>query len=221
MIGEVAVKAVEVAKKTAEVTAEVTKEVSKGKEFVDISKRIKPGGIASEISMPGKELTGKQAKDLMSKGMSESLVGKCTFKDGIYQLKTINEKLAGSLQAETGVKYVKKTIDLMGSKIEGVFPKFDAAFTAQLPLDKLTASDSIQFSECLSQLKTELKNNPALKEKFTPRQLQQIEQGKMPSGFTWHHNEEVGKMELVDTNKHTLAKHTGGRAIWGNGASAR
>ena len=66
-----------------------------------------------------------------------------------------------------------------------------------------------------------ISKDPALKSKFTEAQLEQIAKGQNPKGFTWHHNEEVGKMQLVDSNIHDLSKHTGGRAMWGGGKAAR
>lgn len=65
------------------------------------------------------------------------------------------------------------------------------------------------------------KKNPQLKNKFTVEQLEDIELGDIPDGFTWHHNEEVGKMQLVDTVTHNKTGHTGGRNIWGGGSDAR
>ena len=64
-----------------------------------------------------------------------------------------------------------------------------------------------------------------MKEKFTPEQIEQIkdgvEDGTAPDGYVWHHNEETGKMELVDADVHAKTGHTGGRAIWGGGTENR
>lgn len=40
-------------------------------------------------------------------------------------------------------------------------------------------------------------------------------------GFVWHHNEEVGVIDLVAYDKHNTVKHIGGRNIWGGGSIAR
>lgn len=40
-------------------------------------------------------------------------------------------------------------------------------------------------------------------------------------GFVWHHNEEVGIIDLVAYDKHESVSHIGGRSIWGGGAAAR
>ena len=41
---------------------------------------------------------------------------------------------------------------------------------------------------------------------------------KPPSGYSWHHHQDVGRMQLITDSAHDLAKpHTGGMAIWGGG----
>jgi A nuclease of the HNH/ENDO VII superfamily with conserved WHH len=35
-----------------------------------------------------------------------------------------------------------------------------------------------------------------------------------PKGYTWHHHEDTGRMQLVDTKIHKTTAHTGGYAIW-------
>ena len=47
-----------------------------------------------------------------------------------------------------------------------------------------------------------------------------IQKGRI-FGFTWHHNEATGRMDLVDYNIHKEVKHLGGNYIWGGGSSTR
>ena len=160
MVGEVTAKVVgEVAKETAKETA---KEVGKqaGKQAVDITKRIdvsakaadsKASGVditkritpekSANTERIGKELSQKQKDDLVNKGFSKGSLSDCTFKDGVVNLKTKCEQYEGKTYPETGVKCERKTVDLKGTKIEGVFPKFDAVFSAKLPDNLLLASD--------------------------------------------------------------------------------
>ena len=174
-----------------------------------------------ETTDRGKELTQEQKDDLLSKGMSPSLVNECKVDKDVYVIKTQNENLVDSKHPDTGVPYNKKIIDLSGVKVEGVFAEFDSIFSTKLPENKYLASDKVQFDYCNQQLKNAIKENPSLKEKFSERQLEQISVGQKPSGFTWNHNEELGKMELVDTNKHSTTPHTGGKAVWGGGSAYR
>ena len=132
-----------------------------------------------------------------------------------------NETLEGQNHPETGVPYEKRIVMVDGVEYEVVVPNFDSIFDAQLPDDMLEVSDSIQFKECNKQLREEVRNNPELREKFDKEQLEQIENGETPDGYTWHHDAEVGKMQLVDTETHQRTGHTGGRSIWGGGLDCR
>ncbi len=38
-----------------------------------------------------------------------------------------------------------------------------------------------------------------------------------PPGYTWHHHQDYGRMQLVPSGLHQLTGHTGGAAIWGGG----
>ena len=56
------------------------------------------------------------------------------------------------------------------------------------------------------------------------RDIKQINSGGQQErifGFVWHHNEEVGVIDLVAYDKHNTVKHIGGRNIWGGGSIAR
>ncbi len=94
-------------------------------------------------------------------------------------------------------------------------------FDAILPDDLLLSSDAKQFSECNAQLKDAINKIPSLASRFDNAQLSQIMDGKTPRGYTWHHNEKVGIIQLVDTNIHNGTNHTGGRNLWGGGTNAR
>ena len=142
--------------------------------------------------------------------------------ENVKNIPTTNDHLEGKTHPETGVPYERKTVENdKGEEVSGVFPKFDSAFTAQLPEDKLKASDKEQEKECNKQLKEAVEKDPELKDKFTEEQQKQIEKGQKPKGYTWHHNEEKGKMELVDEEIHANSGHTGGRNIWGGGTACR
>ena len=74
-----------------------------------------------------------------------------------------------------------------------------------------------QFAECNNQLKERVANNSEFRSLFNEDQLADIEDGYTPEGYTWLHNEEVGKMQLVNSDIHSATRHTGGRYIWGGG----
>lgn len=139
-----------------------------------------------------------------------------------YEIHTRNESLEGDKHPITGVPFIRKTVkDADGKDITGVFPVFDSDFDAQLPEDLYKASDKEQFAECNKQLKESIEKDPKLEKKFTPEQLEQIKNGDTPDGYTWHHNEETGKMQLVDSDIHAKTGHTGGKTVWGGGNENR
>ena len=139
-----------------------------------------------------------------------------------YEIHTRNESLDGDRHPITGVPFERKTVeDADGNEVTGVFPVFDSEFDAQLPDELLQSSDREQFDECNKQLKEAVENDSELAAKFTPEQLEQIMNGDTPDGYTWHHNEEKGKMQLVDADTHAQTGHTGGKTIWGGGNGNR
>ena len=137
------------------------------------------------------------------------------------KIKCRNEELAGKNHPETGVPFEKRTVDVNGQKTEVVAPKFESTFDAELPDDMLKATDKQQFKECNNQLQEAVDNIPELKSQFDSEQLEQIQNGDTPDGYTWHHDVDTGKMQLVDSNIHSHTGHTGGRSIWGGGSDAR
>ena len=38
---------------------------------------------------------------------------------------------------------------------------------------------------------------------------------RTPAGYTWHHHQDYGAMQLVDRATHAATGHTGGFSIWG------
>ena len=135
---------------------------------------------------------------------------------------TINESLEGKTYPETDVKYVKHTFMLDGEKVEGVFPKFDSKFDVTLPKELRNSSDTEQFKYCTKMLAKRIEQDPDFAKQFTSRQIEQIKAGEPRiSGLTWHHKEVPGRMNLVNGSIHETCRHTGGKSIWGGGASCR
>lgn len=122
----------------------------------------------------------------------------------------INGGLAGTRHPVTGVLY----------NSEG-FPVFNSAFEAILPKALYKATDAEQFRYATKELLTAITNNPQLRGKFSAEQLEQIASGYKPKGYTWHHHEELGKIQLVETRIHQSTPHRGGKAIWGGGSANR
>lgn len=137
-------------------------------------------------------------------------------------IKTIRDDVVGQKSPETGVKYVIKEVSNdVGERVIGTFPEFDSKFDAQLPENLEKAKDREQFAECNRQLKEKCDNDPEFRSQFNDFQLDRINSGLTPYGYTWHHCEEKGKMQLVTEITHWDTRHTGGKAIWGGGTDNR
>ncbi|MCI9023482.1 MAG: HNH endonuclease [Dorea sp.] len=174
-----------------------------------------------------RELTDSEKAELSENTKwSEKAIDRCKISEGgVIKYPCRNEELAGKTNELTGVKYEKKIIDVYGYKVEVVMPEFDSAFEAQLPDELTEVSDREQFKECNKQLADAIKEDPDLAECFSEEQIEQINEGitkgGAPDGYTWHHDAETGKMQLVDSDLHGDSRHTGGRAIWGGGSEFR
>lgn len=132
-----------------------------------------------------------------------------------------NEALAGDVHPVTGVPFERKVIEVGDERIEVVVPQFEHDFSATLPEELHVASDRDQFAWCNEQLKQACASDPELRAKFTPEQLEQIENGDRPDGFVWHHAENPGEMQLIAKEDHDRTGHTGGKVIWGGGNENR
>ncbi len=121
------------------------------------------------------------------------------------------------------VPFVEKEVTINGESIIKDFPDFSeySPFETQLPEELYQKSDYQHFKYCNEQLREGLENGRVNPEQFTERQREQIANGDKPEGYTWHHHEDKGRMQLVDSEVHDRVPHTGGRAIWGGGREAR
>ena len=137
-------------------------------------------------------------------------------------IKTINENLKDQNHPVTEVPFKEKTVVTdNGEELTGVFPEFKSVHDVQLPEDLYLESDKKQFDECNKQLKEAVESDSELAKNFDEEQLDQIKNGETPDGYTWHHNEETGKMQLVESEIHAKTGHLGGRSIWGGGNGNR
>lgn len=182
-----------------------------------------------ETSLPGVEMKAKQAEGLSLRdltdgekqrlrniGMTSANIEKCKVDNrGTFHLDCRNSSMEGTRHPATGVRFERRLISINGVRIEGVFPKFQSVTELRLPERLYRATEGEQFRYLNARLREEVHSNPSLRAKFTEQQLQMIEKGYNPAGYTWHHNESRGVMQLVETSKHAVTGHTGGDSIWG------
>lgn len=140
----------------------------------------------------------------------------------IHHIETRNDDLAGEHHPVTGVEFESKIVTLpTGEVIEGVFPEFESEYTATLPESMYLESDDTHFSYANGQLAEAINQNTELGNEFTDSQREKIFANETPEGYTWHHSEVPGKLELVDEEIHAETGHDGGRELWGGGAENR
>lgn len=164
---------------------------------------------------PNKLVDNQSIKDISSD--KNDIIEQKSDSPTIY-LECPNHSLKDDVHPVTGVPFKEKEIvKLNGEKVIGVFPKFESQFDIQLPEYLYTETDKKQFAECNNKLKDSIKDNPILRDKFDTEQIEQIGNGETPDGYVWHHNEEEGKMQLVDFETHLRTGHIGGKAVWGEG----
>lgn len=201
--------------------AKLAKDIIKTR--MDISEIDKPLSNDNSEKKETRPLTEEEIKDLQKKtGWTDEQISKCTIdEDGVIHYKCDNEHLEGKKHEGTGIEYVRRTVDVNGVTVEVVVPEFDSLLDVQLPENLLKESNPKQFKECNSQLKDAIEKDPELRNKFTKEQIEDIMDGKTPEGYTWHHDVETGKMQLVKSEDHDRtvggAAHTGGKSIWGGG----
>ncbi|MFC7685775.1 HNH endonuclease [Ureibacillus sp. GCM10028918] len=140
----------------------------------------------------------------------------------IHHLETRNDVLVGEYHPITGIEFESKVVTLpSGEAVEGVFPIFESEYTATLPQSFYLESDGTQFYTANEQLAEAINQDAELARVFTDEQLAQILANETPEGYTWHHSEVPGEMELVDEEIHAETGHIGGREIWGGGSEFR
>ncbi|MCY7789103.1 T7SS effector LXG polymorphic toxin [Bacillus inaquosorum] len=136
-----------------------------------------------------------------------------TYRDEYGNLKTVNLKM-GHLKNEkhpkTGIPYDK----------DG-FPIFKAKFDTKIDSNLYKESDYLQFKDATLKLKEEIETDPLLRNQFNDLQIEMIKAGETPDGYTWHHHQDPGRMQLVDQKVHRKTGHTGGRHLWGGGSKNR
>jgi len=123
---------------------------------------------------------------------------------------------------------VLRDIRFYGNGAEGIeyrngYPDFTPIqiFESGLPINLFNRNDDYQFTDCNLELRDKLPCLPYLISYFDDTQLSAIGKGQTPIGYTWHHDIQSGRMQLVPTSIHRNCTHYGGRERWGGGTSAR
>ncbi|HAV1239623.1 TPA: Rhs-family protein [Salmonella enterica] len=111
--------------------------------------------------------------------------------------------------------------------------KYHIFFEHQVDSSNRYSSDAVQFNRANDALIKRMNNDPAFRRDMLRRHpelgnwLKNGRKSSSPSGFTWHHHEDLNRLVLVDRGDHSsnsgLYHPTGkgGRDIWGGGEAGR
>lgn len=113
--------------------------------------------------------------------------------------------MANKTNARTKVRYDEKG-----------FPKFKVYYTVKLKRKHFRESRMRHFYMANKILYADLPYNSSLKKRFTKKQIDDLSEGRTPSGYTWHHHQDAGKLQLVEEEIHAKTYHCGGYSIWGS-----
>ena len=140
------------------------------------------------------------------------------------EIDTRNASLAGSEHPETGVPFVEKEVVVSDDLVyEGAFPVFESPFRVVIAEELYLESDAVHFDMANDTLYQAIQEDPSVAHEIglSHSEVQALANGQTPEGYTWHHHEEPGVIQLVDEETHAQTAHTGGRAIWGGGSEYR
>lgn len=166
----------------------------------------------------------KKYNMVMAEAQGGSKVGKSvegTSKyDSITKLKPKKYVVKQIHNAEGSILYTLKTkagreFDILYD-VDG-FPVFDEVYHMTLKPEDFLKSRDTHFSRAGKDLYEKIQKDSNLKKLFTEAEIEDFRWGDVPEKWTWHHNQEDGLMQLVLTEEHKVASHTGGFSIWGPG----
>jgi DNase/tRNase domain of colicin-like bacteriocin/Possible hemagglutinin (DUF637) len=99
------------------------------------------------------------------------------------------------------------------------FPVFDkyVVFETKIPEDIFKTTEHIHKTTATRNLAGAINKGQIHKGNFNHEQLMAIfsEKAQIPD-YTWHHHQDLGRMQLISRNIHDKVKHIGGNSIWGN-----
>lgn len=96
------------------------------------------------------------------------------------------------------------------------FPIFKAYYTVKLKRKDFKESRERHFYIANKMLYKDKTPNAKIKSKLSRKQIKQLSQGQTPDGYTWHHHQDAGVLQLVDAEIHSKTFHIGGYSIWGS-----
>lgn len=108
-------------------------------------------------------------------------------------------------------------------KDDNGFPEFTIAETYIDDSHIDSQDDKAHFEDANKRMKEILIDDPkaaekmGLSDKHVKFFMSKKPKKESPPGLTWHHHQDVGKMQLIDLETHKRVNHVGGMEIWGGG----
>lgn len=159
--------------------------------------------------------TSSYSKDL-SKGFYDSHAIRQTFESQhpgkvsshtVPSSKAKNVRLAGQRHPTTGIVFDQK-----GFPIFNDIAKFDTRIPRQYSLVK---DPKGHMRAATRNLRENIQSGKISPDQFTKEQLADIKAGKEKiNGFTWHHHQDTGRMQLIPEEIHEKVGHVGGMDMW-------
>lgn len=101
------------------------------------------------------------------------------------------------------------------------FPLFDSTRAdLYLPPDKIVVGSRETHFTAANRMLAERTDDQLRGAGFSNADIANIRAGNTPDNYTWHHHQDVGRMQLVRTSEHETFSggHTGGWSLWGDAA---
>lgn len=138
-------------------------------------------------------------------------------------IQAINAQYEGDVHPITDVPFERSEIEYEGQIVSDVFPVFDSPFTAEINESDYHLTDQTHNKIANSQLYDAIQTNPHLATEIglNEMDINLLQHNITPDGYTWHHYEQPGQIQLVESSVHDQTAHTGGRFIWGGGSAYR
>lgn len=176
------------------------------------------GEYAASIALPSKKI--KVFSGVVDENRTVKVTddGKVIILHGKHKGKAKTIMLSGKANAVETRDGITLKRDING------FPIFNSKFDTYVPDDLLGNRDpDSHFKYANGQFKKLLEVNKGVGETLglTKEQIEHFlkepPSSRPPSGLTWHHHQDSGRMQLVDRDEHRFVRHTGGMSIWGGG----
>ena len=95
------------------------------------------------------------------------------------------------------------------------FPKFKAIEEIKLERKYWRKDRDVHFYRASKILYQSIQRSSRKAKKFSRRDISTFKNGEVPSKYTWHHHQDKGVLQLVDSDIHSKVRHDGGFSIWG------